>query len=264
MRYGQLMDWTFLPSDPPFGMAHRGGEGPAPENTRAAFAHAVELGYSHVETDVHLTSDGELVAFHDVDLERLAGIEGRIADHTWAEIAEIELDGGHRIPRLEELLIAFPDSYFNIDPKVDEAVEPLAEMIRRHDAVDRVCIGAFSERRITRLRQLLGPGLCTSPGPSGMIKVLLAAVVLPLPRFPYGCIQTPTRFKGIPLDHPWLIARLHTMGLQVHYWTINDEAEMERLIDAGADGLITDELELLKSVLQRRGLWSTGATEDRG
>lgn len=258
------MDWSFLPSDTPFAMAHRGGEGAAPENTRAAFAHAVELGYSHVETDVHLSADGELVAFHDVDLERLAGIEGRIADHTWAELAEIELDGGHHIPRLVDLLTAFPDTYFNIDPKADAAVEPLAEMIRSHDAVERVCIGSFSERRVTRLRRLLGPKLCTSPGPSGIVKVLLAAVVLPRSWFPYGCIQIPTRYKGVPLDHPWLISRLHRMELQVHYWTINDEEDMEQLIDAGADGLISDEVELLQLVLKRRGLWSADGSDDGG
>ncbi len=257
------MDWSFLPSDTPFGMAHRGGRGSAPENTKAAFAHAEALGYRYVETDVHLTADGELVAFHDVDLMRLAGMDGRIADHTWAEIAEIELDGGHRIPRLEELLTAFPDTFFNIDPKVDDSVEPLAEMIRRHDAVHRVCIGSFSERRVGRMRQLLGPTLCTSPGPWGIAKVLLAALVLPIVRFPYGCVQTPTRFRGIPLDRPWLISRLHKLDLQVHYWTVNDEQEMHRLIDAGADGLITDEVELLKSVLRRRGSWPTDATDNR-
>lgn len=258
------MQWSFLPSVTPFGMAHRGGHGSAPENTQAAFAHAVELGYNHVETDVHLTSDGVLVAFHDVDLERLAGINGRIADHTWAEIAEIELDGGHRIPRLEELLIAFPETNFNIDPKVDDAVEPLADMILRLDAVDRVCIGSFSEHRVSRMRQLLGPSLCTSPGPRGIVEVLLTAIVFPRPRFPYGCIQVPTRYKGIPLDHPWLIARIHAMDLQVHYWTVNDEAEMERLIDAGADGIISDEVELLRSILQRRGSWQSDGTSDAG
>lgn len=257
------MTWPFLPPKTPFGMAHRGGRGAAPENTQAAFAHAVELGYKHVETDVHLTSDGEVVAFHDVDLERVAGVDGDIAEHTWDEIAEIELEDGHRIPRMEELLVAFPDTRFNIDPKADEVVEPLADLLFRLDAVSRVCIGSFSESRISRMRTLLGPDLCTSPGPKGMARVMLATLFWPKADLPYGCLQIPTRYKGVPLDHPWLISRLHSLGLQVHYWTINDRAEMERLIEAGADGLISDEVDLLKDVLIGHGVWPADEGSDR-
>ncbi|MEL6985304.1 MAG: glycerophosphodiester phosphodiesterase family protein, partial [Actinomycetota bacterium] len=156
------------------------------------------------------------------------------------------------IPRLVDLLDAFPDARFNIDPKADDAVDLLVEAIRSRDAVDRVCIGSFSEARVARARAALGPELCTSPGPSGMVKVLLAAVLWPRWRPPYGCVQIPTQANGLSLSGRWLISRLHAMGLQVHYWTINERAEMIRLLDNGADAIISDEIEVLAQVLAER------------
>lgn len=246
------MGWPYLDVETPYGLAHRGGRGPAPENTAAAFANAIELGYVHLETDVHRTADGELVAFHDGELGRVAGRSGRIADLTWAELSEIDLGDGHRIPRLVDLLDAFPAARFNIDPKADDAVEPLIEVIRSRDAVDRVCVGAFSESRVARVREALGPRLCTSPGPGGMAKVLLAAVLPSSWRLPYGCLQIPPRAGGLSLSSRWLIARFHRLGLQVHYWTINERDEMIRLLDNGADAIVTDEIELLREVLAER------------
>lgn len=239
------MSWSFLDVDTPFGMAHRGGRGPAPENTEAAFARALDLGYHHLETDVHLSADRVVVAFHDAEL----GSGRRIADLTWDELSQIDLGGGHRIPRLVDLLCRFPDARFNIDPKVDEVVDPLIEIIASHQAADRVCIGSFSEERITRVRRALGPRLCTSPGPGGMVKVLLAALMWPGWRPPYGCLQIPPRAYGVPLANRWLIGRFHRLGLQVHFWTINDRLEMERLLDRGADALISDEIDVLAEVL---------------
>jgi len=247
------MRWPFLDVDPPFGIAHRGGVGAAPENTEAAFAHARELGYRYLETDVHLTSDGELVAFHDGELERVAGLPGHIGDHTWSELSGIELEGGHHIPRLVDLLDTFPDARFNIDPKTDDAVQPLVDVIRACGAIGRVCIGSFSDERIARVREALGPELCTSPGPRGVAKILLAAVFRPGWRPPNGCVQIPPSAWGLPLTSPWFIRRVHRLGLQVHYWTVNDRDEMNRLLDRGADAIITDETEVLRDVLTQRG-----------
>ncbi len=250
------MTWTYLDGEPPFGFAHRGGKGPAPENTVAAFANAVALGYRFLETDVHATADGVLVAFHDDQLERVAGLPGGISDYDWSRLSEVRLDGDHGIPRMSDLLERFPDSRFNIDPKADNAVDLLIETIREFDATERVCIGSFSESRITRVRTALGPGLCTSPGPTGVAKVLAAAFVAPWWKPPYGCVQIPVKGAGIPMDSALLIKRLHRLGLQVHFWTINDADQMNRLLDNGADAIITDEIELLKEVLQSRDQWS--------
>jgi glycerophosphoryl diester phosphodiesterase len=233
-------------------MAHRGGSVAAPENTLAAFQAAADLGYRYLETDVHRTLDGELVAFHDTNLRRLTGSVQRISDLTWSEIEDIELEGGHRIPRLVDLLDAFPEHHFNIDPKADDAVEPLIEILRERHAVHRVGIGAFSEKRIRRMQDALGPELCTSPGPAGVARVLAAALLGRRRPLPYGCIQVPCVLFGLRTGRPWLIRRLQRLGLQVHFWTVNDRREMERLLDAGADVIITDAIDVLADVLSQR------------
>lgn len=247
------MTWPFLPRSTPFGIAHRGGNTAAPENTLAAFTAAVEAGYTHLETDVHLTADGVLVAFHDDSLDRVAGRNAKIRDMTVAEVQAIEIGDGHHIPRMEELFEALPDSYFNIDPKSDEAVEPLADLIERFDTVDKVCVGSFSDDRISRIRQRLGDRLCTSPGPKGAATVVAAALVWPRWSSPYGCLQVPVKAYGIRLDRPWLIGRIQRLGVQVHFWTINERDEMERILDAGADAIITDAIDVLAEVLADRG-----------
>lgn len=247
------MTWTYLDGAPPYGFAHRGGQGPAPENTVGAFSRAVELGYRYLETDVHTTADGQLVAFHDDDLERVAGLAGRISDHSWNELSEIDLGDGHRIPRLTDLLQSFPEARFNIDPKSDDAVQPLVEIVADHDAVDRVCIGSFSDDRIQQAQQALGPRLCTSPGPKGAMKVMAAAWLGLRWNPPFGCVQIPVAGRGVRLDSATLIRRIQSLGMQVHFWTINDADEMNRLLDRGADAIITDEIELLKEVLIARG-----------
>ncbi|MEM7275711.1 MAG: glycerophosphodiester phosphodiesterase [Actinomycetota bacterium] len=249
------MAFAFLATDTPFGFAHRGGVGGGPENTEAAFAHAVDLGFDYLETDVHATADGVLVAFHDDELERVAGLPGGIEDYPWSRLADVRLAGDHPIPRLADLLARFPSARFNIDPKADAAVPLLIDTIREYEALDRVCIGSFSDDRIARVRAALGPALCTAPGPKGVARVLDAAVRGGRWRPPYGCLQIPARGYRIPLDSGWLIGRVKRLGLQVHFWTINDEAEMARLLDRGADALITDETARLRTVLMARGQW---------
>lgn len=255
--YLACVSWPFVEHEMSVAIAHRGGNRAAPENTVAAFAAAVELGYTHLETDVHRTADGVLVAFHDGDLQRMTGLPGGIAERRWADVAAVELPGGHRIPTLDEVLDAFPDRYFNIDPKADAAVEPLAEALERHGAVDRVCIGSFSDRRVAALRRRLGPGLCTSPGPRGVARVLAAARGVGPRRLPYGCLQVPRRLGPVRLT-PSLVAGVHRLGMAVHVWTVNEEPVMEHLLDVGVDAIMTDDVALLRQVLERRGRWRPG------
>ena len=240
-------------------IAHRGGNTEAAENTMAAFAAAVALGYTHFETDVHATADGVLVAFHDEDLERMTGLPGGIASRRWADLAALELPGGEHIPTLDEVLDGFPDRFLNVDPKADGAVVPLAEAIERHGAIDRVCVGSFSDRRTGRLRRRLGPCLCTSPGPAGVARVLAAARGLRVGRLPYGCLQIPPRLGPIRLTSS-LVRSVHRLGLRVHVWTINDRTEMLRLLDLGVDGIMTDDIRLLRDVLIERGRWSSDSS----
>lgn len=247
--------FAYLDAPRPRAMAHRGGSDVAPENSMAAFRHAVDIGYLYLETDVHLSADGVLVAAHDADLSRVSDCDRRIDEMTWDEIAEVDLGGGEHLPRMVDLFEAFPESRFNIDPKADDAVEPLARLIHDAEAIDRVGIGSFSDERLDRMRRFLGDRLCTSPARSGMAKVLTAAYLYPRWTPPYGCVQIPVEFKGVSLARNGLIERIQALGLEVHYWTVNEADEMNRLLDNGADVIITDEADLARSVLEQRGQW---------
>ena len=136
----------------------------------ASFRHAVSLGYRYLETDAHRTVDGVLVSFHDPDLSRTCGIDASIVEMTAAEVADARVldpnGDGHEIPLLADLFDAFPDARFNIDAKSDESVEPLADLVRRFDALDRVCLASFALSRLRRLRTLLGPRLLTNLSPT--------------------------------------------------------------------------------------------------
>jgi glycerophosphoryl diester phosphodiesterase len=253
----------FLDHPAPLAFAHRGGAADAPENTMEAFAAAVELGFRYLETDVHLTSDGVLVAFHDASLDRVTDRSGRIAEMTWDEVARATVTGGATssggtgsIARMADLLEAFPDARFNIDPKADASVEPLAELITATGTADRVCVGAFSDRRVARVRALVGDELCTGLGPRAVTRLRLASLGLPVGRPGGDCAQVPPSLRGVPVVDRRLIDTAHRLGLQVHVWTIDDPAEMHRLCDLGVDGIMTDRPAVLRDVLQARGVWA--------
>ncbi len=251
--------WGFLENDGPLAFAHRGAhrpDGPG-ENTMAAFAAAVDLGYRYVETDVHLTADGVVVAFHDDHLDRVTDMTGAISDHTWAEVSRARVGAdGDPVPRLDELLTTWPDLKVNIDPKHDRVVDALAGVIQAHDAADRVCCGSFSDKRLARLRTLVGPELCTSLGPKGTTKLLAASKGAPVRSLPAPCAQVPHTVKGRALVTPKFVATAHRLGLQVHVWTIDDPDEMTLLLDMGVDGLMTDRADTLKQVLLARDEWT--------
>ena len=247
--------WPFLDHPGPLAFAHRGGAGDWPENTMAAFEQAVGLGYRYVETDVHVTADGRLVAFHDDRLDRVTDRTGAIVDLPWSEVAAAVVGGTGRVPLLEDILGTFPEVRVNIDPKADTAVEPLAEVILRTGSVERVCVGAFSDRRLARLRALVGDRLCSSLGPGGTAKLVAASKGVPTGRLPAACAQLPVSVKGVPVTTPSLVAAAHDRGMQVHVWTIDDPAEMVRLLDMGVDGIMTDRCSVLRQVLEDRGEW---------
>jgi glycerophosphoryl diester phosphodiesterase len=252
---GVMPVYAFLDSPRPLAFAHRGGAREAPENTMAAFAHAVGLGFRYLETDVQGTRDGVAIVFHDEELERLTGRPGRIADLTWDELRSARV-AGEPLPRLDELLAAWPEVRVNLDPKNERAAAPMAEAIRRAGALNRVCVGSFHDRRVARLRKLLGPELCWSPGPRGVLRFWLRGFGLPAAALACGALQVPTHFKGIPLVTRRFVEAAHAKGVQVHVWTVDARDEMERLLDLGVDGLMTDRPTVLREVLQARGAWA--------
>jgi glycerophosphoryl diester phosphodiesterase len=252
--------FPYLDHPLPIAFAHRGGASDAPENTIAAFEMSVGLGYRYLETDVHVTADGVLVAFHDDRLDRVTDRTGLIAELTWDEVKRARVTGDDgstgEIPRMEDLLSAFPTARFNIDPKADASVAPLAEVVQRCDALDRVLVCAFSDRRIATARRLLGPGLCTGLGPKGVARLRAAASGVPAGRFAAGAAQVPVRAGRVPIVTASFVAAAHRRGLQVHVWTIDDPVEMHRLCDLDVDGIMTDRPTVLRDVLVERGLWA--------
>jgi glycerophosphoryl diester phosphodiesterase len=262
----------FLDARAPVAIAHRGGAGTAPENTAEAFAVAVELGYRYLETDAHLTRDGVLVAFHDPRLDRVTDATGAIAELDLADVERADAghaftpDGGRsfpfrgrgvRVPRLEELLVRWPQARWTIDPKADACVEPLAALLDRLGAWDRVCIGAFSDARLRRIRALGRGRACTSMGPRAVAVAVAAARLGTLPRLGADCLQVPLRHGRVPIVTRRFVRAAHRRGLPVHVWTIDDERTMHALLDLGVDGVMTDRLELLREVFAARGLGST-------
>ena len=250
----------FLQHRRPRAFAHRGGTEVAPENSIAAFASAVGLGYRYLETDVHLTADGIVVAAHDERLDRVADVDGAIAEMAWRDVAAARLGGSEPIPTFEELLVEFPEVCFNIDPKSDLVVEPLADLLVRHDALDRVCIGTFSDARLQRIRERFGAELCTAAGPRETAR-LMAASRLPAPGASerpssgYQCVQVPVKHKGVPVVTRRFVDRAHRMGVEVHVWTIDEPDVMHGLLDLGVDGIMTDRPGVLREVLGSRGEW---------
>ncbi len=249
--------YPFLHWPGPIAFAHRGGASEAPENTMPAFEHAVRLGYRYLETDAHVTVDGVLVAFHDDRLDRVTDRTGVIAALPWSEVRRAKVDGREPIPLLEDLLAAWPDVRVNIDPKQDGVAEPLAATIVRTGSVDRVCVGAFSDRRIATVKALVGPALCTSMGPREVAQLVAASRKLTGgKRLRSPCAQVPTHQGRVPLVTRRLVDAAHRLGVQVHVWTIDDRAEMVRLLDLGVDGIMTDRPQVLKDLLVERGAWT--------
>lgn len=236
--------------------AHRGGTQVAPENSMAAFQHAVDLGYRYLETDVHATADGVVIAFHDDVLDRVTDQSGRISELPWSEVSQARIDGSEPIPTLNELLETFPEARFNIDAKNDQVVNGLAEILLKANALNRVCLAAFSDRRLRKLRKLLGPDLCTSAGPLSIAAFRIESLSFCRASFSWQCLQVPVRSMGLPLVDRHFLSTAHEKRLQVHVWTINEPNEMNDLLDLGVDGIMTDSPKLLQTVLQERGLWS--------
>ena len=250
-------------------IAHRGGAGEAPENTMPAFAAAYALGYRHVETDVHSTADGVVLAFHDDRLDRVTNQLGVIAELNATRIAQADAGyhfttdqgqthpfrgRGVRIPHLEEILAAWPDLRINIDPKHDDAVIPLVRLLDRTNAWDRVCVGSFSDVRTRRIRALSRGRACTSMGPRATALARISSLARTVPMMGADCLQLPVRQYGVRLVDPLLVDAAHRRGLSVHVWTINTEDDMNRLLDIGVDGIMTDRPALLREVFAARGL----------
>lgn len=251
----------FLDSPTPLAMAHRGGAIEHVENTMPAFEACRALGYRYLETDVRVTADGVLVAFHDPTLDRVTDRTGRIETLPWREVRGALIGGRDPVVGLEDLLGSWPDVRFNLDIKAPGVLAPLVRTVRRLQVADRICLGSFSDARLAAARRLFGPEVCTSLGPRGVAALRLSSWsprAAGLVRIQAGCAQVPLHLGGRPLVDERFIAVAHARGLQVHVWTVDDAPEAAEMLDLGVDGIMTDRPAMLRDVLVARGQW-TGA-----
>ncbi len=247
---------------PVLAFAHRGGayhpEIEDLENTLAAFRHAVALGYRYLETDVHVTSDGVLLAFHDTVLDRVTDARGTLAEMNYADVRGALIGGREEIPTLAHLLEAFPEARFNVDLKARRAVPALVALIEEHDAWDRVLVGSFSSRSLDAFRRMSRGRVATSAHPLEVAAYLLspsARLARLLTRGRPDALQIPHRRGRLVVATRGLVRRAHAAGLHVHVWTIDDPAEMRTLLQRGVDGLMTDRTDILRDVLREGGQW---------
>lgn len=251
----------------PIAMAHRGFSLEGLENSKAAFRAAVDLGYRYLETDVHTTSDGVLLLFHDDTLERVTDGRGRVSELTAAEVARVSIGGREPVPTFDELVPELPGIRLNLDVKDWSSVNSTAAAIERHRVHDRVLVTSFSDRRRRAVLKLLSRPVAASAGVTSIALFTFLGPLLPGPAFRWlmrrvlsgvHALQVPARRGGIEVVTPGFVRRAHGLGLVVHVWTINDPAEMGRLLDLGVDGLVTDRGDLLKEILIVRGGWPPG------
>ena len=248
--------FSFLDHPGPLAFAHRGGAAEAPENSWAAFEHAVSLGYRYMETDIRATADGVAVALHDPTLDRVADRPGVLSSMTWAQVREARLQDGREVPLLAELLTAWPTVRWNIDVKTPEAIAPVVDVLKQTGSVDRVLVAAFSDRRSAQVRDVLGPTLATGAGRLTVARLVAAKVVARAPvRTRAAAAQVPMRQWGVPIVDAAFVRVCHQAAIAVHVWTIDEPTVMEHLLDLGVDGIMTDRPTTLKQVLERREQW---------
>jgi len=251
MRYGE--------EHGPLAIAHRGGLALGPENTLATFARATALGMRYLETDVHTTSDGALVCFHDLTLARLTGATGGVADYSLSALRRLRVEGREPIPTLAEAMAAFPETRFAIDLKDDAAGPALVALLSANPSwARRICIAGAWSNRLLRVQHAI-PDVTTALGWRALTTLIAASRSYARP--PAGVAtgtfaHVPLRIGRVPIYAERIVRRAHALDIRVAVWTVNDLPTMHRLLDAGVDAIITDHPDLLREVLIARGQWA--------
>jgi glycerophosphoryl diester phosphodiesterase len=251
----------------PLLIAHRGGSALAPENTLAAFVPAARIwGADMMELDVHATADGHCVVIHDATVDRTTDGSGAVSHMSLAQLSELDAgyhftrDGGAtfpfrgtgvRVPSIVELFEALPEMRFTIEVKHGPAQRPLLDAIARFGAAHRVVVAGMYDRDRTLFTHHRGAVSASTE----QVRTFITAHRLRVDRFiatPFDVVQVPETHNGDRVVTPRLVRALHRRGIPLHVWTVNDPADMERLLDWGIDGLVTDRPDVLGRVLHLR------------
>lgn len=252
-------------------IAHQGGEGLWPSNTMLAYKNAVELGVDMLEMDMHSTQDGVLVLSHDDTLDRLTDTRGKISEMPISSLMKADagfmLDPksnrlypfrgqGVQVAQMKDVLTSFPSTPMTIEIKqaAPSIVAPFCKLLRDTNMTGKVIVASFSDAALNEFRTIC-PEVMTSMTEKELRPlVLLSKVGLAgLAKAPGQVAQVPVRAAGIEVVTPAFVNAMHARGVAVQVWTINDEAEMRRLIRMGVDGIITDRPDILKKVLSEAG-----------
>ena len=237
----------------PLILAHRGlALGEIQENTLAAFRAALEAGATHLETDIQATSDGVAVLFHDDTLLRIYGRTERIADLSFEQLCALGAEK-HRVPTLEQALQAFPNARFNLDIKTADAVVPAVKALAEDPNPTRFLVSSFSRRRRLRaLKALDALGIQVATSADALTLILLKILFALRLEFAFAKVASAIDALQVPLKSGWLrfdsvawISWVRKAGLELHYWTINDLNQAQRLVDLGATGIVTDRSDLI-------------------
>ena len=232
------------PAERPLVFAHRGGGALAPENTLAAFDNGLAHGADGIELDVHLSRDGIVVVHHDRTLERTTILTGPVDQRTGDELARAD------VPALDAVLARYPDIPIIVELKVNTAdlARAVVDVIRKHGAVERVCLGSFGTR-VLRAARALEPALATSAAREEVRWALYRSWCRwPVARAAYAGYQVPEHAGSTRVVSPRFVAGAHRAGLGVHVWTVDTEPGARRLLAWGVDALITDRPDLIVPV----------------
>lgn len=229
--------------------AHRGLHLNKPEileNSLDAFRNALEHGATHIESDVHATKDAVAVLFHDKDLKRTFSRPEKILDLPLSDLTGISSGS---IPTLEQALGEFPETFWNLDLKSWQSVQPTVEVIERLKAHDRVLVSSFSDKRRRAALSALSKPVATSAGGATVLKAILSNYLLGglgMNRILHDvdALQIPTSQGFIRLDTKRFISRIRSLDKEIHFWTVNEVSEMQRLLELGAHGIVTDRADL--------------------
>lgn len=252
----------------PLVFAHRGASGRLPENTLPAFQMAADMGVDGLELDIHSTIDGVLVTAHDEKLDRISDRKGLIREKTWAEVRQADAgywysadnttfpyrNLGYTLPSLAEMFERFGHLRLNIDIKQRQPplVEPFIALIRRHAMEQNVMVGSFHDDTLAAFRRL-APDIPTSASPQEVRRFTLLDMVGLSRLFctQAYAFQVPETHGRWRIVSPRSICNLHRLGLHVHVWTVNEEADMRRLEAWGVDGIMSDYPEKLLTIFGR-------------
>ncbi len=245
-------------------MAHRGGGNEQPENSITAFEAMRDAGFTYMETDAHVTSDGVAVISHDPILDRTTDGSGLLSNHTWREVTKLRDGSGNRLLRVDEMLDTFPEMIFNIDAKVDDVAQPLIDAICRTNAAGRVCVASFNEKRLRFVRKEL-PQVATSLGVRAIGKLVVASKLprklrsrmlraVPGPEKRCEVAQVPMVHRHVKILSEEFVDTAHNRAIAVHVWTINDLDAVDSLLELGVDGIITDEPTAVRDLMRARGI----------